>query len=66
VAVAIGMGVAKGMRSVYMLLITPSYVPLQKLANASSIQSMTNGIFLVCGGPILGKQKQYLVASYIY
>nr|XP_012228865.1 PREDICTED: uncharacterized protein LOC105675935 [Linepithema humile] len=57
-AVAIGLGLAKGIRSVYMLLIVPTYVPLQKLPNASSIQMVSNGIFLMCGGPILGAIRE--------
>jgi len=54
VAVAIGLGAAKGIRSVYMALVVPSYVPIQKLPNASGIQMLTNGMILMSVGPILG------------
>ncbi|KYN13877.1 Monocarboxylate transporter 1 [Trachymyrmex cornetzi] len=54
VAVAIGLGAAKGIRSVYMALVVPSYVPLQKLPNASGIQMLTNGMILMSAGPMLG------------
>lgn len=52
--VAIGLGAAKGIRSVYMTLVIPSYVPIQKLPNASGIQMVTNGIVLTIAGPIIG------------
>ncbi|KAG5307768.1 MOT13 protein, partial [Pseudoatta argentina] len=54
VAVAIGLGAAKGIRSVYMALVIPSYVPIQKLPNASGIQMLTNGMILIIAGPMLG------------
>ena len=54
VAVAIGLGAAKGIRSVYMALVVPSYVPIQKLPNASGIQMLTNGMILMSAGPLLG------------
>lgn len=53
-AVAIGLGAAKGIRSVYMALVVPSYVSIQKLPNASGIQMLTNGMILMSAGPILG------------
>lgn len=37
-----------------MTLVVPSYVPLHKLASASGIQMLINGIFMLCAGPILG------------
>jgi len=53
-AVAVSLGIAKGIRSVYMALVVPDYVPIQKLPNASGIQMLTNGIILMCAGPIFG------------
>ncbi|XP_011862365.1 PREDICTED: uncharacterized protein LOC105558992 [Vollenhovia emeryi] len=53
-AVAIGLGAAKGIRSVYMALVVPTYVPIQKLPNASGIQMLTNGMILMSAGPMLG------------
>ena len=52
--VAFGLGIAKGVRTVYMTLVIPSYVPLERLPNASSIQSLVNGTLLMIAGPILG------------
>lgn len=52
--VAIGLGLAKGIRSVYMTLVVPSHVPIHKLPSASGIQMLINGVILTCAGPILG------------
>ncbi|XP_050446346.1 monocarboxylate transporter 13-like [Cataglyphis hispanica] len=52
--VAMGLGLAKGIRSVYMTLVVPSYVPIHKLPSASGIQMLTNGVILTCAGPTLG------------
>lgn len=52
--VTVGLGVAKGIRSVYMTLVIPSYVPLAKLPSASGIQMMFNGLILTCFGPLIG------------
>ncbi|XP_025155951.1 uncharacterized protein LOC105182410 [Harpegnathos saltator] len=52
--VAVGLGIAKGIRSVYMVLVIPSYVPIEKLPSASAIQMLTNGIILTCVGPVIG------------
>ncbi|XP_014487669.1 PREDICTED: uncharacterized protein LOC106751305 isoform X2 [Dinoponera quadriceps] len=52
--VTVGLGVAKGVRSVYMVLVIPSYVPIEKLPSASGIQMLTNGVILTCVGPLVG------------
>jgi hypothetical protein len=52
--VAFSLGIGKGVRSVYMGLVIPSYVPIKRLPAASSIQMMTNGIILIVIGPIVG------------
>lgn len=52
--VAVFLGVAKGVRTVYMGLVIPSYIPLKRLPAASSIQMMTNGIILMTIGPLVG------------
>ncbi|CAK9826589.1 Monocarboxylate transporter 14 [Anthophora retusa] len=59
IAVAIGLGAAKGIRSVYMSLVIPSYVPIQRLPNASGIQMIVNGVIILTGGPMLGKLVDY-------
>ncbi|RLU14674.1 hypothetical protein DMN91_013046, partial [Ooceraea biroi] len=66
VAVAIGLGLAKGIRSVYMVLVVPNYVPIQKLPNASGIQMLTNGMILMCAGPVFGKSHQLFTICLIF
>lgn len=48
------LGVAKGIRSVYMSIVIPSYIPLDRLASASAIQLFGNGVVMMCIGPVLG------------
>lgn len=48
------LGIAKGIRSVYMSIVIPSYIPLDRLASASAIQLFGNGVVMMCIGPILG------------
>lgn len=52
--IAVGLGAAKGIRSVYMTLVIPTYVSIDKLPNASGIQMIANGIILLSAGPMLG------------
>lgn len=52
--VCTALGIAKGIRSVYMCIVIPSYIPLERLASASAIQLFGNGIIMMCVGPILG------------
>lgn len=54
IIVAVGLGVAKGIRSVYMTLVIPSYVPIKNLHYASAIQMTVNGVIMLSAGPILG------------
>lgn len=56
--VCAALGVAKGIRSVYMCIVVPSYVPLERLASASAIQLFTNGMVMMCIGPILGMHSK--------
>lgn len=55
--VAVGLGIAKGIRSVYMTLVIPTYVPIERLPNASGIQMIVNGIMLLLAGPLLGVMR---------
>lgn len=51
---AAGLGVSKGVRSVYMTLVVPNYIPLERLPAASGIQMVTNGILLLSMGSLVG------------
>lgn len=53
--IAVGLGVAKGFRSVYLNLVIPAYLPLERLPSASGIQMVSKGIILILLGPLLGK-----------
>lgn len=48
------LGIAKGVRNVYMSIVIPSYVPIDRLAGASGIQMMANGLAMMLLGPLLG------------
>lgn len=53
--VAAVLGMTKGVRTVYVSLVIPAHVPIERLASASGLQMMLNGcLFLLCG-PSLGK-----------
>ncbi|XP_038213263.1 uncharacterized protein LOC119833348 [Zerene cesonia] len=52
VAVMIGFG--KGLRTVFMALVIPTHVPLQKLPGATGIQLLTAGIVYLSLGPVVG------------
>lgn len=51
------MGMAKGIRTVYMILVIPNHVAINKLASASGIRMVANGLVLLCLGPVVGKLK---------
>ena len=55
VTVAVALGVAKGVRTVYMTLVIPSYVPIERLPSAAGIQMVVNGILLMAFGPLIGQ-----------
>ncbi|XP_021913935.1 uncharacterized protein LOC110827025 [Zootermopsis nevadensis] len=54
IAVSVALGVAKGVRTVYMTIVIPSYVPIERLPAASGIQMVVNGILLMAFGPLTG------------
>lgn len=53
--VVVLLGIGKGIRSVYMSIVIPSYVPIDRLASASALQLFLNGIVTLCLGPVSGK-----------
>lgn len=62
--VALLIGVAKGIRTVYWTLVIPDYVPLKMLPSATGFHMVLNGFFLLIGGPILGIAKE-ISGSYV-
>lgn len=48
-------GLGKGLRTVFMALVIPSYVPLSRLPAASGLQLLFAGIFYFIMGPIVGE-----------
>lgn len=47
-------GLGKGLRTVFMALVIPSYVPLHRLPAASGLQLIFAGIFYFFAGPFVG------------
>lgn len=64
--VAIGMGLAKGVRQVYMSCIVPSYIPLDRLAAASGIQMVANGVVLLSMGSSIGKINLTIIIDLMF
>lgn len=58
--VVVLLGIGKGIRSVYMSIVIPSYVPIDRLASASALQLFLNGIVTLCLGPVSGKLAIYI------
>lgn len=52
--VAAGLGLGKGIRTVYWVIVLPDYVPINKFPSAAAIQSLINGILLAASGPVIG------------
>jgi hypothetical protein len=49
------LGIGKGVRTVNLNLVIPNYIPLERLASASGIQMLCNGLLILFLGPCLGK-----------
>uniref|UniRef100_A0A1B0CVT5 Major facilitator superfamily (MFS) profile domain-containing protein n=2 Tax=Lutzomyia longipalpis TaxID=7200 RepID=A0A1B0CVT5_LUTLO len=54
VAVFLCIGLGKGLRTVFMALVIPSYVPLDRLPAATGLQLLFAGIFYFAIGPLVG------------
>lgn len=52
--VAGALGVAKGFRTVYMTIVIPNYVPIERLASANGLQMVVNSIFILASIPMMG------------
>lgn len=48
-------GLNKGLRTVFMALVIPSYIPLNRLPGATGLQLLFAGIFYFFMGPVIGK-----------
>ncbi|XP_034952116.1 uncharacterized protein [Chelonus insularis] len=55
---ATGVGFSKGFRSVFMSLVIPSYVSIDRLPHAAGIQIFVNGIILMVLSPIMGIMRE--------
>nr|XP_033330743.1 monocarboxylate transporter 13-like [Megalopta genalis]XP_033330744.1 monocarboxylate transporter 13-like [Megalopta genalis]XP_033330745.1 monocarboxylate transporter 13-like [Megalopta genalis]XP_033330746.1 monocarboxylate transporter 13-like [Megalopta genalis]XP_033330747.1 monocarboxylate transporter 13-like [Megalopta genalis] len=53
-AIAVLLGIGKGLRTIFMALVIPSHVPLSRLPGATGIQLVTSGIVALILGPITG------------
>ncbi|KAG8232238.1 hypothetical protein J437_LFUL011791 [Ladona fulva] len=58
-AATIWLGFGKGLRTVYMGLVIPSYVPLRRLPTASGLQMLANGVLFITVGPVFGYLRDY-------
>lgn len=73
ILLAVLMGLAKGVRTVYMILVIPSHVAIGKLASASGIRMVSNGLVLLLLGPLVGmfhkqipmKKKNTNICNYL-
>ncbi|XP_049808566.1 uncharacterized protein LOC126251895 isoform X3 [Schistocerca nitens] len=52
--VAGALGVAKGFRTVYMTIVIPNYVPIERLASANGLQMVVNSFFILASIPMMG------------
>lgn len=61
IILSIGLGFAKGIRTVYMILVIPEHVTIEKLPSANGIRMVFNCIMLLLLGIIVGKYKILLL-----
>lgn len=54
VAVIIGFG--KGLRTIFIALVIPTYVPLERLPAASGLQLASSGLAFLIFAPVIGKK----------
>lgn len=55
-------GLNKGLRTVFMALVMPSYVPLERLPAATGLQLLFAGFFYFTVGPVVGECTNGIVA----
>lgn len=54
IAASCWIGLNKGLRTVFMALVIPSYIPLERLPAATGLQLLFAGIFYFVAGPLVG------------
>lgn len=57
IAIFCWIGIGKGLRTVFMALVIPSYIPLDRLPGATGLHLLFSGIFYMLSGPIVGVIK---------
>jgi hypothetical protein len=51
------MGFNRALRTVFMALVIPSHVPLNRLPAATGLQLLFSGCFYLCCGPVVGESS---------
>lgn len=59
-------GLNKGLRTVFMALVIPSYVPLARLPAATGLQLLFAGFFYFVVGPLIGSYRKSIALQMIY
>lgn len=62
--VAVMIGAGKGLRTIFMALVIPGHVPLERLPAASGLQLATSGLLFIALGPVVG-WIQDMVGTYV-
>lgn len=57
--VAVIIGAGKGLRTIFMALVIPSYVSLERLPAASGLQLATSGLLFIILGPVVGEYFKF-------
>lgn len=52
--VAAELGIAKGIRTVYVPLVLPDYFPIERLPSASGLQMVANGLTFLLAASLMG------------
>ncbi len=61
IAASCWIGLNKGLRTVFMALVIPSYVPLARLPAATGLQLLFAGIFYFVVGPLIGSYMNDII-----
>lgn len=60
ISIAVCVGIARGLRAVYVSSVISSYIPSDRLSAASGLQIVTNGVFLMSLGIFVGMKIIFL------